>query len=105
MMPGEREKLAKLEAEVRRLEGELAVLERQWRRKHLLALFGIAAVPCYFLFGSLVALVVLLCTPVLVGTQAYLLWVRRWECKNLIAQAYRDAAVIRGELPPERTTT
>lgn len=84
------ERKALLEAEVARLQAELATLERQWDRKHRLMLFGLAAIPAYLLFGGLVAAVVLLCTPALVATQAYLLYVRRMECRQLIDETRRE---------------
>ena len=40
-----------LEAEVARLSHDLSTIDRQWKRKHLLALFGLAAIPAYFFFG------------------------------------------------------
>lgn len=84
-----------LEAEVRRLDDELALLERQWNRKHWLALFALLGIPAYFVFGGLVAFVVVICTPALVGTQAYLLWVRRGECRQLLAETRRDLDTLR----------
>lgn len=85
-----------MEAEIARLRSELATLERQWARKHLLALFGLAAIPCYFLLGPLIAGVVLVCTPALVATQAYLLYVRRTECAQLIEETSREIAIAQG---------
>lgn len=79
-----------LEAEVKRLEHELAILQRQWDRKHYLWAFGVLVVPAYFVFDALIALVVALCTPALVATQAYLLAVRRAECRQLITETKRE---------------
>lgn len=84
-----------LESEVTRLEHELSILQRQWDRKHLLAFFGLLAIPAYFLFGGLVAGVVVLCTPALVATQAYLLAVRRVECRQLISETKRELELAR----------
>jgi hypothetical protein len=92
-MAGRRELL---EAEIERLQRELEVLERQWQKKHLLALFGLAAIPAHFAFGRLVAAIVLLCTPALVATQAYLLYVRRAECRQLIDETRREIALLPG---------
>lgn len=89
------ERIPLLESEVKRLENELSILERQWNRKHLLALFALAGIPAYFLFGGLVAFVVVMCTPVLIGVQSYLLWVRRGECRQLMAEARRDLELLR----------
>ena len=96
-MAADAAKIAMMEAEIARLRSELATLERQWSRKHLLALFGLAAIPCYFVFGPLIAGVVLVCTPALVATQAYLLYVRRAECVQLIDETRRELAIARGE--------
>jgi hypothetical protein len=86
------DRIAMLEAEVTRLHGELRILDRQWSRKHLLAAFGILAIPAYFLFGGVVAAVVLVCTPALIATQAYLVGVRRLECRQLIEETKRELA-------------
>lgn len=101
-MAGDDPRIPLMEAEIERLRAELATLERQWSRKHLLALFGLAAIPCYFLFGPFVAGVVLLCTPALVATQAYLLYVRRAECVQLIAETRSEIAISRGGPAPAR---
>lgn len=89
------DRTAMLEAEVTRLEGELRMLDRAWSRKHLLAAFGLFAIPAYFLFGGLVAGVVLFCTPALIATQAYLVGVRRYECRQLIDETRRELAYAR----------
>jgi hypothetical protein len=94
-MTPEDPRIPKMEAEIERLRAELATLERQWQRKHLLGLFGLAAIPCYFAFGAFVASVVLVCTPALVATQAYLLYVRRMECVQLIAETRNEIALAR----------
>ncbi len=93
-----------LEAEVTRLNGELALLERQWSRKHLLAVFGLFAIPAYFLFGGLVAAVVLFCTPALIATQAYLVGIRRMECRQLIAETHRELAAAKRRAAPRIAT-
>ena len=79
-----------LEAEVTRLEHELSILEHQWRRKYRLAAFALVAIPTYFLFGGLVAAVVLACTPALIAMQSYLLAVRRAECRQLMKETRRE---------------
>jgi hypothetical protein len=90
--PAEREAL--LVAEVERLKKELAILQRQWDRKHLLGLFGLFAIPAYFV-GPAYAVIVVLCTPALIGTQAYLLGVRISECKELLVEARTELARLR----------
>jgi hypothetical protein len=94
-----RRKAELLEAEVVRLQRELVLLEQQWKKKHWLALFVVAAIPAFFVFGRLVAGIVVLCTPALVATQAYLLAVRRTECRQLIEEAKRELALL--EPPPQ----
>jgi hypothetical protein len=87
-----------LTAELERLHEELAILQRQWDRKHLLGLFGILAIPAYFV-GPAYALIVVICTPALIGTQAYLLAVRMAECKELIAETRGELARLQ---PPAK---
>lgn len=94
------QRAALLEAEITRLQAELVVLERQWSRKHWLGLsilivipLAIAQVPAVWI------LVTLLAAPSLVATQAYLLWVRRRECHDLIAQARRDLERVEAGAP------
>jgi len=83
--------------EIERLKKQLAVLDRQWSPKHYLALFGLLAIPAFFA-GVMYGVIVLLCTPALVLTQAYLVGIRRAECRELIAEARRELARLR---PPE----
>jgi hypothetical protein len=52
------------------------------------------ALPALY-FGTLYAVIVLLCTPALVATQAYLIGVRRSECRELITDAKREIARLR----------
>ncbi|MBN8609509.1 MAG: hypothetical protein J0L92_02935 [Deltaproteobacteria bacterium] len=89
-----RARVTLLEGELSRLQKELAILDRQWARKHLLAAFGLVALPALY-FGTLYAVIVLLCTPALVATQAYLIGVRRSECRELIEEARREIAHLR----------
>ncbi len=86
MSPGD-EKRQLIEAELKRLEVELGVLERQWNRKHYLALFGLLTIPAYFYWGIPALMLGVLATPSLVLTQAYLIGVRRSECRELIAES------------------
>lgn len=90
--PGARAAL--LEGEVKRLEGELAILERQWDRKYWLAAFGLLAIPAAY-WGLAYSVIFVLCTPALIATQAYLIGVRRSECKELIDEAQREIAALR----------
>lgn len=74
-----------MEAEVLRLESEQVKLERDFRRVPFLLVFGLAAIPAYFLWGGLAALYGVLFTPCLVITAFYLVGVRRAENRqNLI---------------------
>ena len=75
-----------LEAELHRLGRELDQIERQWNRKHLLGFLALAAFPAYALAGPLAAGICVVCAPALVATQAYLLAVRRTECRQLIEE-------------------
>ena len=86
-MAAKDDRRAKLEAEIARLETELLVLHRQWTKKHWLMLFGLLAIPAHLFLGPFFAGIVIVCTPLLVLTQAYLLYVRRAECAQLIDEA------------------
>ena len=89
-MANEAKKKALLEAEIARLDKELGILQRQWDKKERLLFFGLAAIPVYFVWGGFGAFVVIGCTPFLLLTQAYLLGIRRMECRQLIAEAKND---------------
>jgi hypothetical protein len=93
-MAAHENRIAMLETEIARLKGELAKLERAWERRYHLAAFGLSAIPTYFLFGSFVAAVVLVCTPALIATQTYLVGVRRIECRQLIEEMTRELHMI-----------
>jgi len=89
--------------EIERLKKQLAVLDRQWSQKHYLALFGLLAIPAFFV-GVMYGVIVLLCTPALVVTQAYLVGIRRAECRELIAEARRELAYLRPTKAPSPVT-
>lgn len=91
-----------LRAEITRLETEIGVLERQWNKKHWLALFGLVAIPLMIAGVSpLWVAITIIATPCLVATQAYLLYMRRAECRELISQAKIDLDFVqRGGPPP-----
>jgi hypothetical protein len=84
----ERERL--LTDEIGRLRGQLEVLERQWKKKHWLALFGLLAIPIWIFAPPMWTVATLMATPCLVATQAYLIMMRRAECRELILQCRRD---------------
>lgn len=88
-----------LEKERTRLLGELAILDRQWRRKHYLAVFIVLAIPAGFFGGRMWAGAFMLMTPALVLTQAYLLAVRRNEALGLLAEVNQELAERRAESP------
>ena len=83
-----------MDEELARLVEEGAALEREWRRIPYLFAVGALAVPVYFVWGPLVALAVLLATPCLVGTAAYLVGVRRRENRELHAELERERAQL-----------
>lgn len=84
-----------LEAEIGRLQSEITVLDRQWNRKHWLGLVALAAIPLMIAGAQPMWIVIaVLAAPCLVATQAYLLYVRRRECHELIAQAKRDVTRV-----------
>ena len=92
--PTEREVL--LEHEVRRLGAQLVVLEAQWKKKHWLGLLALAAIPLFvFVPSPMWGIGMLMATPCLVVTQAYLIGMRRAECRELIQQCRRDMQTLR----------
>ncbi len=91
--PSERERL--LGAEVERLRSQLAVLEDQWTKKHRLALFVLFSIPAFIFVPPLWGVAIIMATPCLVATQAYLIGMRRAECRELILQSQRDIASLR----------
>jgi hypothetical protein len=93
----EREHL--LEAEVKRLGREIAILDRQWNLKYRLAFLGLLAIPLYFVAGRFWAVIIVLMTPALVATQAYLLAVRRTEARELLDDAKRYLKASRAKKP------
>lgn len=95
------EKRQMVEAELKRLEAELVVLQRQWDKKHHLAAFGLLTLPAFYFWGVPALILGLLATPSLVLTQAYLIGVRRHECEELIAEAkQRLKRMNRAVTPP-----
>lgn len=81
-----------LRAELKRLEAELVILETQWNKKHHLAAFGLLTFPAAYFWGLPAVMLGLLATPSLVLTQAYLIGVRRHECRQLIDESTRALA-------------
>lgn len=92
-------RIALLDEELKRLHKELAVLDRQWAQKYRLGAFGLLALPAAY-WGIAYSFIVLLCTPALIATQAYLIGVRRSECRELIGEAKRELASLRRSQPP-----
>lgn len=94
------ERIGLLNAEIGRLESEIVVLDRQWSKKHWLALFGLVAIPLMIAgVAPLWIAITVIATPCLVATQAYLLYVRRRECHELIAQAKQDLDWVESGAP------
>lgn len=89
-----------LEAEVKRLENELKIIQTQWNKRHFLFGFVVLSIPAYFLFGKVYAVIGVLCTPALYATQSYLLYIRRNECRELISEARRDIKQIAATAKP-----
>jgi hypothetical protein len=92
-------RIAMLEGELVRLQKELAILQRQWDQKYRLGAFGLLALPAAY-WGLAYSVIIALCTPALIATQAYLIGVRRNECRELIAEAKRELTTLRKKLAP-----
>lgn len=89
-----------LKAEIVRLETEIVVLDRQWNRKHWLGLVALVAIPLMIArVPPLWVAIAVIAAPALVATQAYLLYVRRRECRHLIEQARQDLDWVEGGAP------
>jgi hypothetical protein len=94
---------ALLDRELERLNQELAVLNRQWDQKYRLGLFAVLAIPVAY-WGLAYSVIVILCTPALIATQAYLIGVRRAECLELIGEAKRELATLRKKSSPAKAS-
>ena len=89
-----------LKAEITRLENEIVVLNRQWSRKHWLGLVALVAIPLMIArVPPLWIAISIIASPCLVATQAYLLYVRRRECLELIEQAKLDLERVEAGAP------
>jgi len=89
-----------LKAEIIRLESEIEVLNRQWSKKHWLGLVALVAVPLMIAgVQPLWVAIAVIAAPCLVATQAYLLYIRRRECIELIAQAKIDLERVEAGAP------
>lgn len=101
MSKNSEERAGLLKAEIVRLEAEIVVLDRQWSKKHWLGLIALAAIPLMIARVSpLWVVVAIIAAPSLVATQAYLLYVRRRECRHLIEQAKQDLDWVESGAPP-----
>jgi hypothetical protein len=89
-----------LQTEVKRLENELKTIQTQWNKRHYLFGFILLTIPAHFLLGKVYAVIGVLCTPALYATQSYLLYIRRNECRELIAEALRDIKQIEASAKP-----
>ncbi len=94
------ERIALLKAEIVRLKTEIGVLNRQWQRKHWLGLVGLVAIPLMIArVPPMWIVIAVVAAPCLVATQAYLLYVRRRECIQLIGEAERDLERVEAGAP------
>jgi fatty acid desaturase len=87
----------RLLAEIERLKGQHAAIERDWQRTPKILVLALAAIPVGFIWGLMWAVVVFLSVVALVGTTAYLLVVRRHEYESELADARRDLEKIRAQ--------
>lgn len=90
-------RIEKYQIEIRRLDELDAHLDLLWSRVPLYAYVGLLAPVVYFFKGFGWALVELLVTAALVGTQAYLIKMRKSENRWNRAQLVDDVARIRAE--------
>lgn len=82
----------KARAEAARLEGEIDKLTSEWAHLPRYALTGVLAIPAAVLWGLMGFILAVLATLSLVGTAAYLLYVRRREAEGDLAMLREDMA-------------
>jgi hypothetical protein len=88
MDASERER--RLRAEIERLEGQLATVERERRRMPWLLVSAVLAIPAAVVWGLFAAALVLLGAVTLFGTGYYLVAVRHSEYQGELDDARRD---------------
>ena len=91
------QRIQKYEAELRRLDALHDELDQLWSRVPRYALLGLLAPVVWYFQGWGWALVEVLVTAALVGTQAYLIGVRKSENRWTHASVQEDLARLRAE--------
>lgn len=92
----QRERIAKYEAELGRLERQLVDLDARRERIPRLGFFAILALPAWYLWGFAWGVVTVVLTLCLIATAAYLLRTRREDNERDIADVRRDLARFTG---------
>ena len=82
----------RLEAEIGRLEGTIASLERERSRAPWLMTTALLAIPAAIVWNMFVAAAVLICAISLVGVTIYLTGVRIYEYQGEMEDAKRELA-------------
>lgn len=94
----EQERITKYEAELARLDELHAHLEHLWTKVPYYAVLGLAAPPVWYFAGLGWAISTLLVTAALVGTQAYLIGVRKNENRANHALVESDLERLRAQV-------
>ena len=82
----------KYEAELVRLDDEFSDLQEHWLRVPRFAWFALLAPFAWYAYGFAGALIVMLVTPALVGTRAYLIGMRKSENRWIRESVARELA-------------
>lgn len=88
------EQRTRLVAEVKRLRGLRADLDREWRQLRWSVIPTLLAIPAFFVWGPIGSSLVILAVASIVVTAAYLILVRRKEYEGDIRIVQREIAIL-----------
>ncbi len=88
------EQRTRLVAEVKRLRGLRADLDREWRQLRWSVIPTVLAIPAFFVWGPIGSSLVILAVASIVVTAAYLILVRRKEYEGDIRIVQREIAIL-----------
>lgn len=88
------EQRERLVAEVKRLRGLRADLDREWRQLRWSVIPALLALPAFFFWGPIGSAMVILAVASIVVTAAYLILVRRKEYEGDIRIVQREIAIL-----------
>lgn len=94
------EQRTRLVAEVKRLRGLRADLDREWRQLRWSVIPTFLAIPAFFVWGPIGSSLVILAVASIVVTAAYLILVRRKEYEGDIRIVQREIAILDRDADP-----